>query len=593
MRKNKWTRILAAGMSLALVFSLAACQQKTEEEHQKTGETGEQREASDANGADKEPITLTWGMQVADAPGGDGTHPENEVINMIREKTGIQIEIITYDLDKFNMLAAGGDLPDIIEIVTGNNIVNNLISSEQIIPLEDLLDQYGENIRENIPDVLQQVKMTRGGGEHIYYLPTNITGISEIPEKNGYVDLKARYDIYKEIGSPEIVTEDDYLDVLKQMQDYQREKTGDDAIYALSSWTDSGTWPYIISYPFAQGYKDDLTNHSMDLETGEIESNFMEEDSVLWKAVRFFNKAYQLGIFDPDGLTQKNAQYIEKINNGKLLTTGNLTQPNPELCGEEAIMVNLPGTAFPCVAGVYGMPYPFGFDTAGARAISTNCQYPDRAMELLNWLDSPEGARLVVNGIQGEDWDYIDGVPQLIGDMLDSYKSGSGVSADYRDNRTARKLGYNYMYSGNNVVVSEDGYPMDLATTEQFLCEMATTAEKAFAQDFDPSFSYPGQVYDKWVKEGIVSTVTSDLGIKRASFGPPLSDEAGEKEDEASNYFLSNISKLIMARSEEDFNNEKALMIEKFREIGLEECDREAEQSREESFRVYEEIFGQ
>ena len=78
MRKNKWTRILAAGMSLALVFSLAACQQKTEEEHQKTGETGEQREASDANGADKEPITLTWGMQVADAPGGDGTHPENE-----------------------------------------------------------------------------------------------------------------------------------------------------------------------------------------------------------------------------------------------------------------------------------------------------------------------------------------------------------------------------------------------------------------------------------------------------------------------------------------------------------------------------------
>ena len=53
-------------------------------------------------------------------------------------------------------------------------------------------------------------------------------------------------------------------------------------------------------------------------------------------------------------------------------------------------------------------------------AISKKCKYPERAMELLNYAWSYEGSYLFQNGVQGENWDIIDGEPQY----LDAYVQG-------------------------------------------------------------------------------------------------------------------------------------------------------------------------
>lgn len=566
MKKNKVKKLLALSLGMTMLLSQTVYGSSVEEANQ------------------QEPITLTYGLLTSNYSGGDGIRTEEiPLFAEIEKQTGVTLDIITYDPEKFSLLVSSGDLPDILCLDNFNNIVPSMIESGQLLGLNDLLEKYGQNIQSNIPDALASAK-AKGDGE-IYYMPTGIIQMSASPARNGFIGLQTRYDIYKAIGSPEFNGDDEYLQVLKQMQDYQREQTGDDSIYALSSWTDWALWPYIIAYPFQHGLMSGLTSsYSYDLETGEFVSNFLDENSDFWNGIRFLNKAYRMGIFDPDGFVQKWSQYSEKISSGKILVSIDASQPDNQLCGEEAICVFLPGLPGNYVPGVYNTPYPFGAAYHNSRAISANCEYPERAMQVLDWLDSPDGIRTVVNGIKGTDWDVVDGEPQLIGECLQAFESGNGSQF-----RTENYLNISGMYSGN--VALDDGYPVDLSSSEPFLISMATTAEKAFAQDYDSGLSYPGQVYEKWVEEGLVGTVTTDVGMLKAGLAPSVSNVSMQKDTEAGDYFMSNVSKVIMAESDEAFAAELQKIIDKFHEIGIDETWEEWKANQDEGFKLYEEIF--
>ena len=116
-------------------------------------------------------------------------------------------------------------------------------------------------------------------------------------------------------------------------------------VYALSGWSDWGIWPYMISYPFDMGYTNSGNNQFINNETGEFEDMFTVEDGPLWKALSFYNKAYRMGIMDPEAFTMKNSQYDDKIKNGEVLVCNyNWTQPDKNICGEDAAMYMIPGT---------------------------------------------------------------------------------------------------------------------------------------------------------------------------------------------------------------------------------------------------------
>ena len=147
---------------------------------------------------------------------------------------------------------------------------------------------------------------------------------------------------------------------------------------------------------------------------------FTVEDGPLWKALSFYNKAYRMGIMDPEAFTMKNSQYDDKIKNGEVLVCNyNWTQPDKNICGEDAAMYMIPGT-FPYAMQIYPYANPLGYQAANALVISANCEYPERAMELIEFMTSDEGARLVRTGVPGEDWDVVDGEPELIGKRLEN-----------------------------------------------------------------------------------------------------------------------------------------------------------------------------
>lgn len=131
--------------------------------------------------------------------------------------------------------------------------------------------------------------------------------------------LFTRWDCYKELGCPEITSEDEYLDVLKQMVDAHPETEDGKKVYALSGWTDWGLWPYKISYPFSFGYENLDNNQLFSHVTGELEDMFTKEDGIFWKSLSFFNKAYRMGIMDPEAFTMKTPSTIPRFPTGRSL----------------------------------------------------------------------------------------------------------------------------------------------------------------------------------------------------------------------------------------------------------------------------------
>ncbi len=369
------------------------------------------------------------------------------------------------------------------------------------------------------------------GGEEgeVYMLPILVQlPKSDVPNGNGEGGFKVRYDIYEAVGCPPVTTEDELLDALKMMQDYERERTGTDDVYALHWWGQGGTFsPQILARMY--GSNDCLSYFEADVETGAPKF-FLEKDSNFMKAVRFYNKAWNMGLLDPDSFTMDNATWAEKIKNGKVLSaTCWGDQPDPTICGENAILTYLPGP-FGYLPGAYFdcAPVGRGVDNA-ARALSTNCKDPVRAMQFLAWLDSDFGLRVIHCGVPGVDWDYVDGVPQFIGEARAAYEAGEGGT--YMNGRTLRTSdAVWYMCTGNGVE-TDDGYPVRLDKTIEMRALSSTPAQLHFAHLFSEDFFYQGQVYDYWIKQGLVK---ADDNIKAAmirSFMPALTQEMCEESD--------------------------------------------------------------
>ncbi len=529
------------------------------------------------NDSGLEPIVLTIGIQSGNCTFGDGQHMEFSVMREIARQTGVTLQFITYDQEKFRVLMAGGDLPDIFAVETNSgDQVGTLIESGALLPLDDLLNEYGQNIQAHIPVALEWAKNVVGNGQ-TYILPTNTnTAATSDMKSQGWVGFFSRYDIYKAIGAPAINGEDEYLAVLKQMQDYQRETTGNSQIYALGAWSDWGLWPYWVSYPFSFGYESSNSNHLVNLATGEVEHQYLAEDGVFWKSLAFFNKAYRMGIMDPEGLTMKYDQYCTKISNGTLLTSGvNWTLPDNDLCGEHALNTLLPG-AFPVVSELYTLSSQVGYRQGGSRAINAKCKYPERAMQLLNWFDSELGARTLANGVKGEDWDVIDGVPQIIGDRLQAYKDDA-INAYEAEHPTGiagdNFVTLNQFFTSGSFDMS-DGEPINLTSSKYFRAQMPVAARyQQFIEDFDATLTSPGEVYQLWIEQGLATSPCQyPLAVELMS---AISTSSQQVESKAEAYMSGNIAKIIMAKDDAEFAKVKENIIQDIKAMGVEASDAE------------------
>lgn len=578
MRNTKlWKKTTAILMCAAMLTGLCACS--------KGAETGSSETVADSNGAkteqaaesEDEVITLTVMGEV----GNDCISTDDAIGRKIKEELGIVLECTMVTNDKLKVMAAGGDLPDIIQLHEAPTMAKILIDAGALYPMDEWLENNGENIKTKIPDGLKWSKDVLGGGQ-TYVLPVAIEVTDkENPKKNGFVGFFTRWDCYKELGCPEITSEDEYLDVLKQMVDAHPETEDGKKVYALSGWTDWGLWPYKISYPFSFGYENLDNNQLFSHVTGELEDMFTKEDGIFWKSLSFFNKAYRMGIMDPEAFTMKNAQYHSKVSNGEILVAAdNWDTPDVAICGENAGMYVLPG-AFPYIAGIYPLESRLGYTTTNAICISANCKYPEKAMELLEYLNSDEGSRLVRTGIQGEDWDIVDGKPELIGKRLDNFVSNNTQEKDYADKASPQGIGkYSWMCSIQAINPTADGYPNDLTNSKEYTMLSVSAADKDFSDYYGAGKAqYPGEAYVQLVEEGKMKSL--DANLITGKLMEPVSDDAVKIFSKADEYFQANIAKIITCEDEAAFEAQKQKMISDVLAMGYEKALAEVQEQFE------------
>lgn len=537
MGKKMWIVLVMSAMLASLVSGCA----------------GKDSGATAEGGSTGEKVKLTVLMNGVAQMSGVQDDP---VTKAVEERLGITMDIIsTSGMDltaELNALIASDDLPDIVVGITPEQR-QLLVDSEQIIPLDGLVEKYGGEITnkkagQQALEFSKKYYSDESGQLYFIGLRAGEDYDSSFPTVAPYI----RWDIYNQIGAPKIENMDQMLDVLKQMQDAYPETEDGKKVYAVSGClADPGWNTFSLSSAEAFiGFRK-LDNYGLvgtNIYDVTDYINAMENaDSPTWQLFQYWNKAYQMGILDPECVTMKYDQWVEKIQAGQVLyapfswfaTVPVMNDPNKTFL--PVTFENFENDSFTC-----SYAYTPGADPY---AISRKCKYPERAMELLNYAWSYEGSYLFQNGVQGENWDIIDGEPQYLDAYVQELNDG-----------TAEAVLFGSFFGP---FMNEDtNQPIALSKTaayfEKYKC---TGVVKEYCDQYGitaPVQNYTKASYHIWDEawQKGLQAYTGDLK---------------ETDSRIQDYVLTNIPKMVLAETDEEFETMRLKFMEDINDMGAQE----------------------
>lgn len=381
---------------------------------------------------------------------------------IIKDKFNIEMDIVASNLTggdtKISAMMASGDLGDIIIFGDDKNHYPNAIKGKLLLDWtqDGLLDKYGKDIAKDFPKALEKAKIAFGGGTAVYgvgnSVASNPSGPSEGKDMTWGPDL--RWDLYQQVGAPEIKSIEDYLPVLKQMQDLEPKNEQGKKTYAFSLWSDwDGNYKMTLAKQFANmlGY-DEIPDTTVYVKADEEKYyDFLSEDSWYMKSLKLYYEANQLGLVDPDSMTQKFDDVVAKYKDGRMLFSwfpwlGAANYNTPERTAE--------GKGFALVPFKDELMYSTGFNVYGGNgiiAIGAKAKEPARIMEFINWMYTPEGAMIsagsgtaVPNGPQGLTWDIDSNGKPVVTDF------GWKAYTDQQNTQVPAEYGGGDYYYGSN-----------------------------------------------------------------------------------------------------------------------------------------------
>ncbi|HEX2946740.1 MAG TPA: ABC transporter substrate-binding protein [Clostridia bacterium] len=337
---------------------------------------------------------------------------------IIRDKFNIRMNLIASNIDggeaKFSTLLASGNLGDIV--IFGNNDSKYLdsISGGFLLDMDKdgLLDNYGQEIVTNYPKVLEKARINSGGGTAVYGLGYNAAnmpgGPSEGEEMTWGPDL--RWDLYARLGYPEINTMEDYLPVLKQMQQLEPRSESGWPTYGFSLWSDWDNDKMCLAKQYCNvyGYEetDGFNPYGYALISAKADKcqSLLDPEGYYIKCLRLYFNANQMGLLDPDSISQKYEDVTNKIKDGQVLFSWFPWMDNIYNTQERQAQ----GKGFRLVPFTEEKVYSSGYNPYGGDriiSIGASATNPERLMQLINWMYSPEGFQTIEAGPRGLTWD--------------------------------------------------------------------------------------------------------------------------------------------------------------------------------------------
>lgn len=335
--------------------------------------------------------------------------------DVLLDKLGIKINIIPDSEGVFETRMENGNLGDVI--VWGNDNAKYPLAVEAGLLFDweedDLLTDFGPYIKENMPDALAKNKeltktITDGKSDALYGFGHNVALSSQDHEAFFYT-WDIRWDLYKELGYPKVSDLKDLTKLFKDMKKICPKDESGNPVYAVSLWKDwdDAMVMYVKATATAYYGYDELALGLYDSQTGKYH-DALEKNGPYLEMLKWYNELYQNDLVDPDSMAQTYDKMIEKVQNGGVLSSifnfsGWIAFNTDAHTSSGKLMRSMkPEKATPIV---YGMN-PQGGDRVWS--IGAKCEYPEKAMELINYLATPEGRMTMEYGPQGETWDYDD-----------------------------------------------------------------------------------------------------------------------------------------------------------------------------------------
>ena len=289
--------------------------------------SGTSKTTSDASGE------LTEGQQ---------KYPEEITIDVFDSQANFQGEQAGWFAkvvhDKFNMklnmiapnVAGGGDtlyqtrsangnLGDLILTNADAGRLRDLVEAGLVLDMTDYLGDC-ENLNKYKDAIESASKLAEADG--MWAVPSAIssnapTDPCEATDPTNAPSL--RWDLYKELGYPEMGTLEDLLTVMKDMQDSNPETEDGKKVYAFSLFKDwdgeimqnAGAITALYGWQ-PQGFA------AYNVETGEIQ-RIIDDDSEYVRALKFYFTANQMGLVDPESTTQNFDTLSAKYTDGQVL----------------------------------------------------------------------------------------------------------------------------------------------------------------------------------------------------------------------------------------------------------------------------------
>ena len=406
--KKLFKRLLPMLLALAMLLSLTACGGSGT-----TANTGTASTSGGAAAADEGPlpygdegrdeVTLTVFSQLANFSGNQGGWSSV----LLKDMFNINLIIIPDVNGAFSTRMESGDLGDIIAFGSNGADYRSAVDKGLLFDWEDedLLEIYGENILDTMPAALEANRelnsddCIHGIGHDVAYSATDHGDFS--------ITWDVRWDLYKELGYPEVATLDDMVELFKDMQEICPADSIGNPTYAISAFPDWDGAVVMLVKSLASayyGYKE-LGMGLYDPTDGSLHDP-LEEDGPYLSALKFFNDLYQNGLLDPDSMTQTYDQMIAKVQRGGTFFSvfnfmGSMSFNTPEHMADGQFMAPLqPSQAVNEMDALS----PYGGERIWA--IGAKSDNPERAMELINWMTTPDGVMTNFYGIRGLMWDY-------------------------------------------------------------------------------------------------------------------------------------------------------------------------------------------
>ena len=493
---------------------------------------------------------------------------ETEVYKKVCEMANVKIEYIQYDHELFNLALASGDLPDLMFVDYGDKL-DDIVRSKIAMDLKPLLAEYAPNM---LLDIYVQrdelVSELKGGDDKaLYFIAPYVGKEAARGDLDQWYSYNVRWDWYKEIGAPEIHNDQEYIDTLAAMVEAHPTTENGEKVYALgvqddlTQWYFRGCWVKPVS---GNQWTFSGKQYMASYEDGHLINGYTETDkSAYWTDMHFYNELYKRGLLDPDSFTQTSDDYDSKVKAGRYAGTPTLSKSLYNTMVEEN-----PDT----LAGIVGVPTEnivvFSEKKCATGAFPTwftfipaNSKNWEAALRLMNVVHDLDVQRMLWSGIEGDTWNYVDGVASLT-------KKGATLISNGGDEKAAYGLGIKVRPFTLllNSFIGNDGYCLDLSDTDDMREKTLNGLYKDFCEFY--GVQYPSQAFLPYVEDGRCIDLSNDCGQLVATAMPSMPTDVARILEKCNNIIYRAIPKLVMAENDEEFNKIQVQVLDDLKAAG-------------------------